>query len=344
MLKFLLRKFFAKQFYPTNSRNWYKSKKYKGQNAAELFDNFLSSQKNPQALFYKEFQSLKLTRQYINSGAQTLDSVLIVPNKEISQNKPGEGLYFIMFQGRGEYYESRFRDMALQAKETGASVLGFNPKGMNSSTGNTTKLLDLVDDGIAVVRFLLDSGVKHDKIILQGNSLGAAYQEMVDQHYIKITGNRFRQINSNSFSTISDVLIYRYKPILILPFIIQLIKKLFDIILKYGDWEISLAPSFYSTGPYRCHLRRKNDRTIMLEAEYHFALDFEKDNKNCPKHYRASHRWLYENSQIFCNDSSKKDPHILGLNSFYIQESETRQIISVYALINYYISQSSIDI
>ena len=41
--------------------------------------------------------------------------------------------------------------MAMMASQTGATVIGFNPKGFHASSGKTKILSDIVDDGIALV-------------------------------------------------------------------------------------------------------------------------------------------------------------------------------------------------
>ncbi len=119
-------KFLAAYFYPTNSEDWYKSKGYGGQDEQEQFSQFLYSQAQEESLFHDEFKSLDLKRQFIQSGEYKLDSVLLTPQKKLGLARNSENLYFVFFQGRGEFYESRFRDMAIQARETGVSVLGFN--------------------------------------------------------------------------------------------------------------------------------------------------------------------------------------------------------------------------
>jgi hypothetical protein len=80
MFQALLCKFFAKVFYPTNSTDWYKRKKYKGVDNNAKFADFLLTQRKKGALFYHEFLSLQLTRQYILSGNNQLDSVLVTPD------------------------------------------------------------------------------------------------------------------------------------------------------------------------------------------------------------------------------------------------------------------------
>lgn len=365
MIKNYLRKFFASTFYPTNSEDWYKSKGYNGQDEQEQFSQFLSSQDQEGAVFYNEFKSLNLKRQFIQSGEYKLDSVLLVPQhlshishpeftsgsqaaeegfriesgmtlveKQMVPKKSSEDIYFVFFQGRGEFYESRFRDMAIQAQETGAFVLGFNPKGFKSSTGKTETIFDIVDDGIAVVKYLLDQmHLRPWQIVLQGNSLGGGVQEMVAEHFRKLYGFRFRQINSNSFKTLAAVLAHHYQ----VPFLERIIR----LVLLYAQWEIIPGKDFYKTGPYRCHLRRQNDRTIAIDAEYNIKIDIESDCAESPAGYKETNRWLYENCQLVYNGNSETDPHFLSLHYFDLPGEEGKSRHSVYSFINRYLEKSA---
>ena len=251
-----------------------------------------------------------------------------------------------MFQGRYEYYESRFRDMALLSKYTGASVVGFNPKGFHSSTGRTRILQDIVDDGIAVVKYLLKQNISPSNIIMLGNSLGAAVQEMVCKRIDKellISG--FRQINSNSFRTLSGVISYRFKA----PYLEKMLHRL----LSYSGWEIDVDKDFYITGPMRLALKRLDDKTILPGASYHSGVDKEADLGHIQKsdasyisdyEYLSLHGELVHKSTGEHISSGKKspgkreDPHILSLNQFISAHQED---YSVFDIINYYISVSN---
>lgn len=329
MLKLYLRRLFANKFYPTKYFNWYKEKGYIGENLQQQFSDFLSKQSQKGALYFKEFQSLSLSRQFIPSGKENLDSVLITPHTKVAEGKAGQGVYFILFQGRGEYYESRFRSMARQAHSTGATMLGFNPKGFNNSSGHTKELSDLVEDGIAVVRFLLNKGVDHKNIVLQGNSLGAGIQEMVAEYFKLNHGINFRQINSNSFKSLAAVVAGHYK----VPFM----EKFFKLLLIYAGWEIFPGPKFYNTGPYRMYLRRKGDLTISGSAEFHSMVNHKSDYEASPEGYKEINKWLNARNQIIYTGRQKVDPHELGLHLFKINEKEKR---SVFYMINKFLEAS----
>lgn len=330
MLRKYLCKFFAKIIYPTKNHNWYRDKNYVGSDEKEEFFNFLASQKKPGSHFYYEIQGLSLHRQFIKSGDSDLDSVIITPNKDISDNKPGHGLYFIMFYGRDQYYESTFRASFIQAKETGASILIFNHKGMNQSSGSTEKFADLVSDGISVVDFLLKLGISHKKIILQGNSIGAAVSEITSKHFESKYKIKFRQINSNSFKSIESVIACYYKT----PFLEKILKNL----LNYSLWIFKPDSDFFKTSEYRCYMRRKNDRTILKKAEYHSMVNHIEDYKNCPHEYKATNKWLNEHNRLIYTGNSLKDPHNIDLQYFKIMNSDNIILNkNAYYFINNYI-------
>ncbi len=330
MLKKILQKYFVKKFYPCIKRDWYVDKGYVGLDDQERFDHFIKMQKSEDAIFYKEFQHVCLSRQFIQTkNNEKLDSVLITPKNPININN--KELYFVFFQGRGEYYESRFRDMAVQCIKTGASIFGFNPKGFGCSSGNTRILNDIVEDGIWVIKYLIDKyNLSPSQIILQGNSLGAGVQEMINEYFKQNFGFNFRQINSNSFKTLSSVIVCRYK----LSFLEFLIKP----ILIYADWEIIPGENFYSTGIYKCMLKRLGDRTILKQAEFYHMINIDQDNEKCPDNYKAVNKYLYNNCQLILDDK-EIDPHLPSLNHFYYIDNGVKR--SVYELINIYIIESN---
>lgn len=330
MLHKILAKFFCKKFYPTKNLNWYKNKGYKGNNAEEVFADFLLKQSDTGSQFFDCFQNLSIKRFSISSEEYLLDTVRLMPAIQDAK-LPGYGCVIIMFQGRGEYYESKFRDMALLAKLTGATVIGFNPKGFHSSTGRTHVLQDIVNDGIAIAQFLMAEGYLPSQIIMLGNSLGGAVQEMVCQHFRSFGVIGFRQINSNSFRCLAAVLAYRWQ----MPFLEPLIA----IILNYAGWEIKVDNSFYTTGKHRCYMRRYQDRTILAGAEYHDGVNVIKDISNSPVEQRDIHAWLCAHSQLELINSSTKDPHNESLNKFKVKKLTSDNMeYSVFDFINIFLA------
>lgn len=331
MLKKFLSYVFCKRFYPTVRRDWYKNKGYFGNDKQEIFQDFLKSQRQVTGKYYSCFQDLDLARFGVRSGDAMLDCVKISPAFEEAASLPGYGLFIIMFQGRGEYYEARFRDMAMLCRETGASVIGFNPKGFNSSTGKTRILRDIIEDGIALCKHLISEKIFPYQYVFLGNSLGAAVQEVVCAYLIKHSAKGIKQINSNSFRTLSAVVAYK----LGIPKFEDTIRS----ILIYAGWEIRPGRDFYTTGLHRCYMRRYGDQTILPGAEYHSMLDLEKDVANSPDEYRETHIWLNAHATMHVCDKNTKDPHNLGLHRFVTEQlkGDSKQY-TVFDFINKYLS------
>lgn len=339
MLKETLRRYFAKRIYPTYRGDWYKLKGYDGSSPQMRFNDFVKKQSIPESLYYQEFKNLNLIRQFVDSGNFKLDSVRLKPNKSISQDKPGYNLYIICFHGRSEYYESKFRDMALMARETGATIIGFNPKGFHSSTGKTKTIHDIVNDGIALIESLLAENISPKQIVFYGNSLGGAVQALVCKHFQKLNQVNFRQINSNSFRTLSGVFAAKMR----LPF---LEKQLYTI-MKYSGWEIDYNRDFYKTGIYRCYLTRANDRTILVGASFVSKVSLSADLKNAPTRYQDTMQWLIDNSELIVDNSIKgnkpvKDPHDLNLYRLCLKAKNAKgENLKVWEFFNRYLEASN---
>ena len=328
------RNYFAKLIYPTYRGDWYKRKGYNGSSHQERFNDFVAKQKLPTATYYEEFKSLKLIRKFIAADDYKIDSVEIKPNKVLSKNKPANGLYILCFQGRSEYYESRFRDMALFARNTGATIIGFNPKGFHASTGKTRILFDIVDDGIVLVEYLLARNIHPNQIILYGNSLGGAVQEMVCRYFRQLKSIDFRQINSNSFRSLAAVFSTNMK----MSFLENKLRQL----MKYAGWEINYDEDFYKTGVYRCYLMRKGDKVIGQVASFGSRVNTLRDIANAPSEYRRTLKWLNDNSELIPIISNKKDQHILSLCNMCLGiQDQKGEYLSVWYFINKYLESSN---
>ena len=334
LFKEIVRSNFAKLIYPTYQQDWYKNKGYNGISHQERFNDFVSKQKIPGSIYFKEFKSLKLTRKFVTSSGFQIDSVKMKPSKLLSKNKPGDGLYIVFFLGRSEYYESRFRDMALFAQNTGATIVGFNPKGFNSSSGETKILFDIVDDGIAIVESLIACNISPKQIVFYGNSIGAIVQEMVCKHFRKLKLADFRQINSNSFSSLASVFSTNMR--------MRFLKNKIMKLMKYADWEIDYAQNFYKTGVMRCFLSRKGDEIIKKEASFCSKINRFQDIIDAPEEYRETLNWLNNNSELITISPNKKDPHILSLyNMFLKTQDENGRNFTVWYFINRYLDASN---
>ncbi len=329
-----MHKYFAKLVYPTYRGDWYKRKGYSGSSDQEIFADFLAKQKIVGAIYYEEFKLLKLTRRFIISNGSKIDSVEIKPNKALSKNKPGNGLYILCFYGKGEYYESRFRDMALFAKNTGAAIIAFNPKGFHVSTGKTQILSDIVDDGIAVVDYLLARNIDFSQIVFYGNSLGALVQELVSRYFRMVKSINFRQINSNSFNRLSAVFASNAG--------VFFLKKIVFSLMKYARWEADYDEDYYKTGIYRCYLWREGDKIIKPVAAFYSKVNILQDLIDAPEEYKENLKWLNENSKLIPASFSKKDPHFLNISNLRLEIKDDKgDYLTVWHFINNYLEASN---
>jgi pimeloyl-ACP methyl ester carboxylesterase len=332
MLKKLCARWLGKFLVPQVRGSWYQKCKYHGADKITQFDAFLRAQSVSTAILYDYFLNLHITRHEIQTvKGDFLDAVLIRTN---NLSNP-EGLLTIFFNGgQGEYYEARFKDMAMQSKATNSDILGFNYRGVNESEGSIENLQDMVDDAINVIQFaikILHYDAKN--IVLQGNSLGAVVQAMANEYLLRRMRISLRQINSNSFASLTDVIIKLYR----LPRFTWPIIRSF---LLYTGWEISAVSDFFTTGPHRIILKRIGDRTILPGAAAYDRIDIAQDCADCPEGYREVNRLLYDNCTLSVIDkpSNASDPHNLALHKF--RPVHPQKFASVYDLINFYLTNS----
>ncbi|MFT4059642.1 MAG: hypothetical protein QM652_08850 [Legionella sp.] len=335
----------ARVLFPTVQQDWYLTKGY-GKEGVESFANFLNQQYTDlRAIYYKDFKELEIKREFVNChdsrrNSLKLDSISFTPL--YSENQEGEGIHIINFFGRGEYYECNFKDMARQAKATGATIHAYNPPGMNSSTGKVLEFKDLINAGIAQVNHLLKQGVHPDQIIIQGNCLGAAVAEEVNKCFNEQCNINFRRINSNSFKSISALLTKMYQPL-------ALMKDTLKKLLNYAGWYTKPGALFKETGPYKVYMRRAGDETIALSVTMHMKVEKEKRRKaivsdqDINQDYEKERKWLDEHAIMELDDEhyakdKKINPHELDL---YKLRAKHPDHCSAFDFVNRYIKASN---
>ncbi|QRN04524.1 hypothetical protein GH742_11920 [Legionella sp. MW5194] len=335
----------ATVLFPTTHKDWYKEKGY-GKGKLSAFADFLDSQSlNPKAPYHDVFQGLAVQRQWVDcvdyrKNPCKLDSIRLAPEKP--KVKSGEGQHIVNFFGRLEYYECNFRDMALQAHATGATIHAFNPPGMNSSTGHVLEFNDLVNAGIAQVNALLKEGIHPDKIILQGNCMGAAVAEEVNAHFEKHLHIQLRRINSNSFKSMSALVTYLYPPLSLLK---DTVKKL----LEYTGWQTKPGKLFLATSPYKVYMSRVNDQTIRLKArmgtKVHKLAKQQEESANSEYGDYEPHRQWLDKHAIMALDTEKfgndehVNPHELDL--YKLKSVVASDNVTAYDFVNRYIESSN---
>jgi hypothetical protein len=332
-----LQKFVSSFLFPAKKFDWYKSKGYNGANDQERFQDFLDKQTH----YKEEFKDLNIQRtSVINKlNNEKIDSVSFSPVEKIK--KPGNGKHIVNFFGANTYYEGNFRDMALEAKTTGATLYGFNYPGFNSSDGQVLTSYDLINSGIAFVNNLLEKGIHPDDIILQGNCFGAVIGAKVKDHFKK-NDIKLRSINSNSFLSFESAVNDHFDSHPILkPF-----RKLTNLLLRFTGWDLDVSQSVKRQDPYLFTMNRLGDQTLKKSQVSHVI----KDNADwglddeCPVEYREIRDEFEERSivqpksqYVGANKNSKKnDPHEMDLYKLETQNGE-----SVFEFINEYLEASN---
>ncbi len=202
-------------------------------------------------LSIEERRKFKVIRNTIVTydGAQ-LDAIELAT---LEQNKnPQEQCYVINFCGNFTMYQNTKHELCQVAEELRAVAVGFNYRGVATSSGMPNKTADLVVDGIAVVQDLLDRGVKPEHIVLKSTSIGAAIATRVAA-YFHDENIKINLFNDRSFSSLANVAVggirtYKYESghretktgkllgYLAKPFIILLLKML--------EWEMEAATAW----------------------------------------------------------------------------------------------------
>lgn len=165
-------------------------------------DEEKSENKNEKKIFFHIFGSecqefdLKIKDEAIINGVVLFkdpeDKDAFINKKTEDQN------WVIRFNGNNELYESNLDESKKMGKDLDANVLIFNYRGVGESIGHPTKPQDLISDGEACIKYLLSKGVKEEKILVIGQSLGGGVGVQVASHHKKIG-----LISDRSFSTFS---------------------------------------------------------------------------------------------------------------------------------------------
>lgn len=102
--------------------------------------------------------------------------------------------------------DNELQKMQYYSVTLGANVFSFDYRGVNLSKAAPPPQSknDLVTDGIAQVRRLLNAGVPPHKIYLKGFSMGGGISTEVAHHFL-LHGIKLNEFNQNSFSSITKL-------------------------------------------------------------------------------------------------------------------------------------------
>ncbi|MDR3491311.1 MAG: alpha/beta hydrolase [Gammaproteobacteria bacterium] len=217
-----------------------------------------------------------------------LDTLTISAKNAV--NPKNRQLHIINFVGIGMSYHDIFQDMKEDCLALKCTVIGFNYRGIHTSSGKLYSKDDLIVDGIAQVQRLLDDEVIDQNIILAGHSLGGAIATLVTKHFHD-RGYKIKLFNSRSLSSLADFFA-SYK---MNPYPSNWLERVknsyirFMVHFKFNitNWQIDAAEAFKSIpesykeyivvrSPKELRFREKNchidDPVIFHEVSLHAAL------------------------------------------------------------------------
>lgn len=161
-----------------------------------------------------EKQALKLNKDLFvsdeNNHAETINISMSKKGKSTHalngiSIKPGEqdsGKYVLVFFGMGDCYEKHLDSLKKLSNDTGATVVSFNYRGVNQSTGKANSASDYITDGSAFIDYLTnEKGANSENILLYGHSLGGGVAAQVRQD-LKLDSSPI--ISESSFSTFKE--------------------------------------------------------------------------------------------------------------------------------------------
>lgn len=88
---------------------------------------------------------------------------------------PNAQKWIVFCNPNGATCEEEMPFLVKYGSEVGVSVIGFNYRGVVHSGGVVHTAWDLIADGEAVMRYLIDQGVQSHNILLHGHSMGCLF-------------------------------------------------------------------------------------------------------------------------------------------------------------------------
>jgi acetyl esterase/lipase len=174
-----------------------------------------------------------------------LNGVEIRPNG-LNQELPENQKWIVYFNQNAATWEQNVEFLAQTAKDVGANVISCNYRGVAKSSGFPTKDQDLIDDGQAVVDYLLKQGVPAENILICGTSLGGAVATHVAAARVQ-AGQNVSLISDRSFSSLSRV-VWKIGGIVdyILPILALLARAIAIAIMRSHDWKLDSGEKLQS--------------------------------------------------------------------------------------------------
>lgn len=240
-----------------------------------------------------------------------IDTIELSP--KVIQNDSLENKCFIIkFNGNSGQYQDTLLEYARDAQKLDMTVIGFNYRGVGKSDKTPETFQDLITDGIAQVQRLLDNGVKSERILLDGISLGGGIATMVAKHFHK-NGYPLYLWNDRSFASISKAAAGILAPTL--PSIISYpIEASFETsswsVMKPNGWDRNISSAYrYIPDSYKNYIvvarkseQSSGDGVISHQASLHKAVRREEKKKGV----LTGHKVLAQNSFFGGHNSDRR--------------------------------------
>lgn len=170
--------------------------------------------------------NIGLTRKTIPSTSNaTIELTEMSQRQALTQSIQNQKV-IIYAVGNGDCYENHEAEYAYMAEKfPNTRIVGFNFRGVGSSTGTPRSENDWIDDALAVVKHYQELGIKPENILLNGHSLGGAiltlaaakhYQLAVDDAKNKGQDPKkvksLKLINNRSFANLTDEVVISFAP------------------------------------------------------------------------------------------------------------------------------------
>jgi esterase/lipase len=179
----------------------------------------------------------------------------------IKIESPSSNKWIIYFHGNDMCYEQALEDLKVISQRTGANVYTGNYRGVMRSCGKMARTHDLILDGKALVKQLLEEGVLQENILIHGFSLGGAIATDVAALYPKV-----HLCNERSFASLMDFLKGH----------LSLFGVFLGAIAWFSGFKFSAAKNFEKIQGEKLVMYHQQDKVIRYKGSMHKVLENQK--------------------------------------------------------------------
>ena len=162
----------------------------------------------------------------------------------------GKEKWIVALNGTTGTWEHNIDGLNRMSDHLNANVICFNYRGVGASKGYCKSSDELILDGIAMVKHLLDKGIKEEDIIIYGHSLGGGVGAQLMLHYKKI-----KFISDRSFASFKEAAVAFFW----IPVYRGIIANTLNIWWKLDSYEA---------------IKNQKDRTLIIVTHQDYIINF----------------------------------------------------------------------